>query len=203
MTLIAFEGIDASGKHTQAKLLKKHLEEQGEEALILAFPTSNTKTGKMIYDFLHEKNNLDNYTVALLFAANRSQAQKKIKKALEQDKTVIADRYYYSNYAFMAAKGISINWLKELDRFNKAPEKVFLLDLPAKEAFKRKKDGNKIEHDKAEEKDVHERDTEYLEKVRQKYLELASGKIETKPKWIKMDATKKINEIHKEVKKWI
>ncbi|NYT13495.1 MAG: dTMP kinase, partial [Candidatus Methanofastidiosa archaeon] len=93
---IVFEGIDASGKETQAKLLASFLENNGFEVLLTHEPIYDEPIGKIIKSNLEKKISLASETVAMLYAADRHEHYLKIKNALDQNKIVISDRYKYS-----------------------------------------------------------------------------------------------------------
>jgi len=193
---IVFEGIDASGKETQMHLLADRLKKEGKDVEIIEFPDYNAPIGKAIKDFLFEKYDIDRETASLLYAADRRQHFKRIDKWLKEGKIVLSDRYIYSNIAFQYAAKLSLKWLFDIDSINIPADYVLLMDLDPKISYNRKK-----------RKDRNERDLRYLIKVRKIYLDLCEGKIPTRPKWEKVNASQEISEVHEEVwkkvSKWI
>jgi dTMP kinase len=107
--LIAFEGLDASGKSTQVELLLKALAARGLEYEHISFPRTGIGAyGEAIAMFLRGEfgpvEDVSPYLVASLFAGDRATAQASIVAWLKAGKIVIADRYFYSNLAFQGAK---------------------------------------------------------------------------------------------------
>jgi dTMP kinase len=107
--LVAFEGLDGSGKSTQARLLMQSLRNRGIDCEYISFPrTKERGYGEAIAMFLRgEFGSVDSvhpYLVAALFAGDRAAANSTIRSWLAEGKFVVADRYFYSNAAFQAAK---------------------------------------------------------------------------------------------------
>ncbi len=191
---IVFEGIDASGKETQVKLLAKALKKMGHEVFLIAFPDYKNPIGKMIRKFLDNKVDLDVETRALLYAADRRYRYRDIKKALDSGKIVIADRYCYSNIAYQGSQGAKPSWLASLDATLVFPDLVFFLDVPVKVALKRKT-----------RRDRYSRYAELLEKVREAYWDMANRTIRPfaeygdYSEWVVIDGTKSIDDIHSRI----
>ena len=107
--IVAFEGIDGSGKSTQAELLHRWLEAAGAPVRHMSFPrVSERGYGEAIAMFLRgEFGSLEQvhpYLVAALFAGDRASAIREIQQWLDEGSLVLVDRYFYSNVAFQAAK---------------------------------------------------------------------------------------------------
>ncbi len=191
---VVFEGIDASGKETQAKLLEKALKKKGYKVVYIDFPDYKNPIGKMIRKFLDKKVELDVETRALLYAADRRYRYKDIKKALDEGKIVICDRYCYSNIAYQGSLGAKPSWLASLDATLIFPDVVFLMDIPAKESLKRRTRKDRYASKKA-----------FLEKVREAYLNMANGTIQPfraygdYAEWIVLDGRRPIDEIHERI----
>lgn len=100
---IAFEGIDGSGKTTQAGLLKQWLEGEGNPVHLTAEPTRRS-IGKMIREIFSGKTRADERIIAGLFVADRLDhilnEEEGMMNFLSSGKTVITDRYYLSSYAY-------------------------------------------------------------------------------------------------------
>lgn len=142
--LIAFEGIDGSGKTTQAELLSRRLVEAGIKNEILREP-GGTKLGEGVRDLLLHRTDLkiNPATEFLLFSASRAQlVREKVIPLLRQDKTVILDRYFYSSIAYQGfGRGIPIEEIEIVSRFatqNILPDIVFLVDLNLETALQRR-----------------------------------------------------------------
>jgi len=162
--LIAFEGIDGSGKTTQAKKLYDHLKQRGYEVSLYREP-GGTKVGETLREILL-KEDLDERTELLLFEASRSKlVEEKIIPELREGKVVILDRFTLSTIAYQGyGRGLEVNFIKELNEFatrGVKPDAILILDVPVEVALKRLKEKNRFE------------DKDFLEKVRRGFLELA------------------------------
>jgi dTMP kinase len=184
---IVFEGIDASGKETQAKLLSSVLKNKGLEVLLTHEPIYDEPIGKIIKSNLEKKISLASETVAMLYAADRHEHYLKIKKALGKNKIVISDRYKYSNMAYQGANGVDPKWIEEIERYSEDPDIVFFIRVNPESAMTRRK-----------EKDLYEENINFQKKVFDIYEELSK-----KYKFIVIDGEKSIEEIHKEVIKYL
>lgn len=106
--LIAVEGIDGSGKHTQVRLLAEALLSQGHRVFTTGFPQYTSTFGKMVGQFLNGDygplHSVDPHFTALLYAGDRFESKGPIVAALEQGQVVIADRYIASNLAHQTAR---------------------------------------------------------------------------------------------------
>ncbi|VEL21366.1 unnamed protein product [Protopolystoma xenopodis] len=108
---IVLEGIDRSGKSTQAGLLRHELTSMtNREAVLVHFPDRETPIGKGISDYLTGKVDMEAHAIHLLFTANRWERNTDILAALEDGRCVIADRYSYSGIAYSAAKPDPPDW---------------------------------------------------------------------------------------------
>ena len=110
---IAIEGIDGSGKSTQAKNIAKRLEAEGHK-IYLTFEPTDMRIGKMIRSILGGKEKADEKVIAALFVADRLDhilhETNGILKKLAEGYTVITDRYYFSSYAYHGAH-MDIDWV--------------------------------------------------------------------------------------------
>ena len=185
---IVFEGIDGSGKSTQSKMLKKHLEKKSYKTFLTQEP-SNSAIGKLIKKSINSgKKNISNEAIALLFAADRAEHIKKIKRELEKGKSVICDRYYYSSLAYQGASGLSLNWLMEINKFAIKPSIAFYLDIAPEKALERIK--------KRKTKSYFEK-LAFLSNVRKIYKQLCKEYEEL----FEIDASKGREEVHREIVK--
>ncbi|CAG4979583.1 unnamed protein product [Colias eurytheme] len=139
---IVIEGVDRTGKTTQAKQLVDSLRKRNILAEYTNFPNRNTEIGKVINSYLTSKNDLPDEAIHLLFSANRWERLRDIIKTLEAGTTIVVDRYCYSGVAFSAAKGLDLNWCKSSDVGLPKPDKVFYLTIPLEVMQKRKGFGN-------------------------------------------------------------
>lgn len=155
---VVLEGIDGSGKTTQAKLLYEALRRDGYDAVLLSEPT-NGKYGRLIRDKLVS----GEYTAEELynlFVLDRKENAKKIRFYLEKGDVVIMDRYYISTIAYQGSQGIPIKKIIEDHRGLPQPNLVVILDIEPKKALKRITSGDTFEN------------VSFLEKVRSIYLEI-------------------------------
>ncbi|KAI9259875.1 deoxythymidylate kinase-like protein [Sporodiniella umbellata] len=135
--MIVVEGCDRAGKSTQCEHLVKNLNSQGVLTEYIKFPDRTTQTGKMIDDYLQQKSELDDHAIHLLFSANRWEAMKSIENKLNENITLVVDRYAFSGVAFSAAKGLDLAWCQYPDKGLISPDLVLFLDLSIQEAEKR------------------------------------------------------------------
>ena len=149
--LIAFEGLDRSGKSTQLKMLSERLAKEGLPCKTIDYPDRSSETGLIIDKFLTKQLTLNAQVIHLLFSANRWEKNEEIKRALAEEKRVIiVDRYAYSGVAYSAAKGIrSAEELKNPDRGLIRPDLVFYMDIDP-EVSKNRGDFGKEIYEKVE-----------------------------------------------------
>ena len=107
--LIVLEGLDGAGKSTQVRMLKEYLASRPGGLEYIHFPRYDAPVyGELISRFLRgdfgDNDSVHPQLVALLFAEDRHGAVPQIREALEAGKTVLLDRYVYSNIAYQCAK---------------------------------------------------------------------------------------------------
>jgi len=126
---ICIEGLDGSGKTTQARLLAEKL--SGSYELVLTFEPSNGKVGSFIREScLYEQSRLPVAVEALLFAADRVEhVESVIKPALGEGKLVVCDRYVYSSLAYQGSAGLSLDWIKEVNSCALRPDFAVFIDV--------------------------------------------------------------------------
>ena len=197
--LIAIEGIDGSGKGTQAKLLTDRLAAAGRRVELLSFPRyRETLFGHAIGDFLNGRfgqlHEVHPFLASVLYAADRFESRSVLTDALERCEAVICDRFVPSNLAHQGAKldGEARNeLLQTIERIEfevfglPRPQLVVLLDLPVEIA----------QHNIAAKKprsytdkgaDLQEADAVYLQRVRDVYRHLAASE----PNWYRVDSVR-------------
>ncbi len=187
MPFIVLEGLDGAGKSTQVGLLLEQLAEAGKPYEYLHFPRFDAPVyGELIARFLRGElgsvESVDPYLVALLYAGDRVAAAPMIRAWLDEGKTVIVDRYVYSNVAYQcaktpdeAARAALREWIVSLEYTHNAiprPDLSLFLDVPF--AFTRRKlEENRQGDDRDYLKgkaDIHESSLDLQERVRQVYL---------------------------------
>lgn len=189
---IVFEGLTGSGKKTHIRLLMEKLRDLGKEVSILSFPDYDEVIGK-----LTKRSDLDPLTQALLFAADRYLHQAKIKELLEKGNIILCDRYSYSNYAYQSAVGVDVEWLKEIEKKLIKPHIAFLIDIPVELGIRRIQQSSLEDFTKREIVSRLQRQIELLEKVREKFLEIARTNRETE--WHVINGKKSTDEIQNEI----
>ena len=134
---IVIEGLDGSGKTTQAKMLAKKLEKT-HKVLLTAEPSLG-KIGSFIReDCLYEEKRLPTEAEALLFAADRIEHMySEVKPALEAGKLVICDRYIYSSLAYQGSAGLSLEWIKTINARALQPDFSIFIDVPPERVIER------------------------------------------------------------------
>jgi len=139
-TFICIEGIDGSGKTTQARRLVSNLRGNGFDAVYTTEPSTG-KAGRLIRRYvLDRKGRVSIALEALLFAADRvDHLEKEIKPAIENGKVVVCDRYVYSTLAYQGAAGLDLKWIELINRFALIPDLALFLDVPPKIVVKRLK----------------------------------------------------------------
>jgi dTMP kinase len=158
---ISLEGIDGSGKTTQAYLLLNWLRSEGYRAKYTAEPTYG-RVGSVIRLHVYRIRNTPTEYEALLFAADRVEHYLKfIKPLLERGWIVLSDRYIHSSIAYQGAVLRDSKWVREINKFSPPPDLAILIDVPVGKALKRIK-RRKVKFEKRE----------VLAKVRKEYKRL-------------------------------
>jgi dTMP kinase len=148
---VTFEGIDRSGKTTQAGLLVDAL---GDEALGVREP-GGTPAGEKVRELLKDPSvSLSPEAEALLFAAARSElVAEVILPALEEGKVVVSDRFLDSSLAYQGgARGLGIEDVERVNNFavrGLRPDLTFLLDLTPEDAAARAGESDRFEEEGA------------------------------------------------------
>jgi dTMP kinase len=134
---IVFEGLDGSGKTTQASLLAEKLS-PSYDVLLTAEP-SRGKIGTFIREgCLFEDKRLPVEAEALLFAADRIEhLQGVLSPALDEGKLVICDRYVYSSLAYQGSEGLSVDWIKAINARALQPDFSFFIDVTPERVLER------------------------------------------------------------------
>ncbi|TML89596.1 MAG: dTMP kinase [Actinobacteria bacterium] len=113
---VTFEGLDGSGKSTQAELLRAALEAEGRE-VVLARDPGGTELGEKIRGLLLGGGEITPWAEAALFAAARAElVERVIEPALQRDADVVCDRYVDSSLAYQGiARGLGVERVLELN----------------------------------------------------------------------------------------
>ena len=134
---VTFEGLDGSGKSTQAELLRARLEADGVDVVSTREP-GGTELGERVRDLVLHGGHVTPWAEALLYAAARAQhVDEVIRPGLERGAAVICDRYLDSSVAYQGVgRGLGLERVLELNLAavgGLLPDRTFLLSLePAK-----------------------------------------------------------------------
>lgn len=169
--LIAFEGVEGSGKSTQLELLRQALEGRGREVVVTREPGGTPAGERMRAVLLDPGVELHPRAEALLFAAARSElVDAVIRPALERGAVVLCDRYLDSSLAYQGdARGLGRGPVEEVNRFATGgllPDLVVLLDLDPASGLRRRSG----ELDRIEAQDL-----AFHRRVRQAFRDLAAA----------------------------
>jgi len=169
---ISFEGVEGSGKSTQAAMLYEYMKSMGNDVILIREP-GGTKIGEQIRAILLDTENtgMNYYTESCLYAAARAQLVNDIiKPALEAGKTVICDRFVDSSYAYQAmARGLGFETVSQVNApavANAMPHVTIFIDISPEEGLMRRKKTDKVDR-------LDQEALEFHKKVYDGYVELA------------------------------
>ena len=158
--LVAFEGLDQSGKQTQAELLRDRLISNGRRVRLLSFPDYQTVIGAEIGRALRGERHYTADVMQLLYVANRYEFKDEILRVTESGTIILCDRYLASSVAYGEAQGLDAEWLTDIQKYLPQPDITFLLDIAPEVSATRK----------TSDRDKYERDLSLLSRVRSSYL---------------------------------
>lgn len=185
--LIAFEGLDQSGKQTQALRVRQALEADGLTVVSFDFPDYLTPIGQEIGAALRGARAFPPDCLQLLYVANRCEHRPAIEAALAAGQWVVCDRYLASSIAYGEAQGLDPGWLGLIQRVLPPADVTVLLDIAPEVAADRK-----LQH-----RDAFEQDLALLGRVRASYLRQAAST----PGWHVVDAARDRDEVTVDVLK--
>jgi dTMP kinase len=172
--LIAFEGLDQSGKQTQAERLLSALRTSGRETHFLSFPDYDTSIGAEIGRALRGDRDYAADVMQLLYIANRYEYRRDMEKWLAAGQMVVCDRYLASSVAYGEAQGLDASWLTSVQMHLPQPSLTILLDIPPDASLTRKQ----------RDRDRYEQDLQLLARVRESYLRQSA-----QHGWVRIDGT--------------
>ncbi len=134
---IVFEGLDGSGKTTQAKLLVSKLKKM--RRVVLTAEPSQGEIGRFIRSrILYRDARPPTSVEALLFAADRIQhVQDEVIPLLQNGSIVISDRYVYSSLAYQGSAGLSLEWIQTVNSQAIKPDLALFIDVDPEAVLKR------------------------------------------------------------------
>lgn len=176
--LIVIEGLDGSGKATQAEILKKNLENMGKQVKKVSFPNYESDSSALVKMYLSGQfgthpQDVNAYAASSFYAVDRYAGFKSDWGIdYNNDTIIIADRYTTSNGVHQCSKLPECQWRQFMDwlydfEYNKmgipAPDCVIYLDMSPQ--VSQKLLSQRYSGDESK-KDIHEKDSAYLEKSR-------------------------------------
>lgn len=180
--LIAIEGMDASGKATQSRLLARKL---GGAAM--AFPNYETEVGQAILANLKGEwsagDELNALVFQSLFTLNRLEMIDSMKAAMAAGPLVL-DRYYASGIVYGALDGLDARWLERIHQTLPAPDRWVFIDVPPEESERRR----------PERRDRYEMQPGLMARVRDGYRDLFTAR-----GWAIVDGVGSVDEVHARV----
>jgi dTMP kinase len=171
-SLIAFEGLDQSGKQTQAELLRDRLRQDGHKARLVSFPDYATSIGEEIARALQGEREYGPDVMQLLYVANRYERKPDLHRWLDGGLILVCDRYSASSIAYGEAQGLDPAWLTDVQKFLPPATLTILLDIAPETAVQRK----------AADRDRYERDLALQIRVRESYDRQAA-----QDGWVRLD----------------
>ncbi|MBV8284709.1 MAG: hypothetical protein JO175_08670 [Candidatus Eremiobacteraeota bacterium] len=171
--IIALEGLDASGKHTQSQRIAERVRAANRRARVFSFPRYDTPTGALIKKLLVGDVTVSGAPLdeALLFQAlhlaDKACAIREMKSYFDEGGVVICDRWISSGIAYAIADGLDPELIKSMSYLLSDPDVNVFIDIPPEEALRRRPDV----------RDRYERDREKQACVRENYQSMWGGQI--------------------------
>ena len=194
--LITLEGGGGGGKTTQIVRLRDRLHKAGKDIVVLREPGGTVISEQIREVVLSAKNvGIAFTTEVLLFQAARAQIYRElVLPSMEAGKVVVMDRSRDSSVVYQGmVRGFGkkmIEQLNEISTKNTHPDLTLLLDVPVEEGLKRREDSGKQNRIDMEATDFHD-------KVRDAYLELANE--DKSSRWHIVDAAESIEEVEEAI----
>lgn len=163
--IIAFEGLDQSGKQTQAERLRDRLKADGNKSRLVSFPDYGTSIGEEIARALQGEREYGPDVMQLLYIANRYEKKADLARWIGGGLILVCDRYMASSIAYGEAFGLDPAWLADMQRFLPLPTATILLDIAPETAVQRK----------SVDRDRYERDLALQSRVRASYHRQAAA----------------------------
>ena len=135
---IVFDGMDGTGKTTQMRLLCEYINQEGQETVLTAEP-STSPDGQALRRALSGKEPANNSRMAALFLLDRIGHNAEIDAWLAEGKTVISDRYYYASMAYQG-QGDCFDWVASMNLncpHIRKPDGCIILDMEPADSMAR------------------------------------------------------------------
>jgi len=196
---IAIEGIDASGKATQSKLLTEKL-----NAKLFSFPSYETPVGKLILGHLKNKwscavgtdtgddvQHLDALVFQCMQFTNRLEKAMEIVQTLNTlQQHVVADRYLASAIVYGGADGLDVDYLVDTQKWLPQPDINILIDIKPTSSIERR----------PERRDRYETQPGLMEAVMGRYLSLWAKMMTEEPgRWFIVNGEQSIEKVHADI----
>ncbi|MCS6950041.1 MAG: dTMP kinase [bacterium] len=182
---VSFEGIEGAGKTTLSRWLSERLQQEGVPVWLTYEPWE-----PRLRALLLERGDLQREEELLLFLADRAIHTRHIRRALEEGKAVLCDRYADSTLVYQGyARGLDLEWVRQLNQFATGglqPVRTYLLDLPVEVGLLRQRERDRIGAE----------DFAFHEKVRQGFLAEAQREPH---RYLLLDATQPLEQLEQSV----
>ncbi len=139
---IVFEGIDGSGKSTQIQWIHRELGKK-KYPVTSTFEPTDGPIGSLLRQMLAGKVEVDQRTIASLFAADRTDhlvnREKGVKAMVDQGRVVLCDRYYFSSYAYHSLY-MKMDWVIQANALNVEilrPDATIFIDVAPETCLER------------------------------------------------------------------
>lgn len=189
--IVAFEGLDASGKATQSRLFAEKI-----GAPLFSFPRYETMVGKLIRRLLRQESKLvigdgardpdEAIVLQTLMVADKMEALSLMPDMVgaPEIRTVVCDRWKDSAVAYGTTDGVSREWLDRTQSLLPTATLTFFLDASPEEGLRRRPNM----------RDRYEKDREQQDRIRENYLALSA-----QSSWTTIDGVGTIEQVHERV----
>jgi dTMP kinase len=193
---VTFEGVDGSGKSTQARLLAEWLEAAGHRVLLTREP-GGTPVGEAVRKLVLDGDEMTDWTEAALFAAARAEhVARAIRPALEAGSHVVCDRYLDSSVAYQGiARGLGEGLVRDLSLTvtgGLLPERTFVLLVDPAAALARSSSARRDRIERAADG--------FMERVDEAYRTLARAE---PARIVALDGARSAEELHEEIREHV
>lgn len=194
---IVIEGVDGSGKSTQARLLTEYMQKLGRSVHHTAEPTESG-LGGMVRDGLGAEHPRTTEELAAMFLADRVahnvSPKSGIKQYLDAGTDVVCDRYYYSSIAYQGVGG-SLNWVADMNLncpVIERPDLCVFIDLDPEKCFEHLRSGRTHF-------EIYEKDAAMINETRRRY-EIAFGLTKGRDRVVYIDGSRTPDEVAADVR---